>query len=731
MSSLKRLLIILTLFLSTFSGRSQDYLDSLWQVWSDAAEPDSVRLRALYYFTWNGYLFVDPDSAFYYAQMHYDYAENKGIKEEMASALNVQGATFYIQGDYDQAVNYYTKSLNIQEEIGNKKGMAISFNNIGNIYYDQGNLAQAIDFYTKSLKYEEEVGSTEGIAASLSNIAMIYDDQEDYDQALDYYLKSLKLDEEVGNKDGMAATLNNVGAIYDDQKDYSKAMDYFSKSLKLYREVDDQYGIASSLSNIGRIYKYQGDAEKIKGNEVTSDENYAMALDYYDQCLQIYKEIEYLKGEAIAYNYIGAVYSEQENFDQALLYSNKGLKLAREIGAAGETQEAAQNLWGIYKGLGNYKSALEMHELFISTRDTILSEENQRVVLEQEYKYNYEKQAVADSIKNAEQEKVNQAKLEVEKAKSAAQKRQNIYLFAGLSLVALFGVFMFNRFRVTRKQRDIIDKQKSEVESQKKELESTHQQLEEHHKEISDSIMYAKRIQEAIMPSLNSMDAALKDGFVLYLPKDVVAGDFFWMEQVDDVTYYAAADCTGHGVPGAMVSVVCSNALNKALLEEGIRGTGQLLDRTREIVIDRLTKSGEEVKDGMDISLCALNLKTKELKWAGANNPLWVLRKGAEGFEEIKANKQPIGKYADPKPFTEHSLELNEGDMIYVFTDGYQDQFGGPKGKKFKANQLKDIIITNQALSMDDQMKLLKSKFMEWKGEIEQIDDVCIIGVRV
>ena len=221
------------------------------------------------------------------------------------------------------------------------------------------------------------------------------------------------------------------------------------------------------------------------------------------------------------------------------------------------------------------------------------------------------------------------------------------------------------------------------------------------------------------------------EGFVLYLPKDVVAGDFFWMEKIDDIVFYAAADCTGHGVPGAMVSVVCSNALTKSLLEENIQDTGKLLDRTREIVIEKLSKGEEEVKDGMDISLCALNVVTKELKWSGANNPLWILRKGTTDFEETKADKQPIGLHANPQPFTQHTLQLQEGDKIYIFTDGYQDQFGGPKGKKFKATQLKEIIISSQDKTMDEQHDILLSKFKEWEGAHEQVDDVCIIGVRV
>jgi len=301
------------------------------------------------------------------------------------------------------------------------------------------------------------------------------------------------------------------------------------------------------------------------------------------------------------------------------------------------------------------------------------------------------------------------------------------YTIYTILIIFLFWILIHLQTRRLKKRQIDLE---LEVKEATEEIREKHLQLAEHHQAIQDSITYAKRIQEAIMPSISAMDEALKNGFIMYEPKDIVAGDFFWMEPKDEIVYYAAADCTGHGVPGALVSVVCSNALTEALME-GITDTGKLLDRTRDIVIERLAKSGEEVNDGMDISFCALNMKTKELKWSGANNPLWIIRKGAEELEEIQADKQPIGKYINPKIFTEHTLQLNEGDTIYTFTDGYQDQFGGPKGKKFKANRLKQILIDNQHLPLEDQHILLVTTFRDWRGDHEQVDDVCIIGVRV
>jgi len=267
------------------------------------------------------------------------------------------------------------------------------------------------------------------------------------------------------------------------------------------------------------------------------------------------------------------------------------------------------------------------------------------------------------------------------------------------------------------------------------------EELEEKNKEILDSINYAKRLQQAILPSEKIWNNYLPDSFVLYQPKDIVAGDFYWIEKINETILFAAADCTGHGVPGAMVSVVCSNALNRTIKEFNITDPGKVLDKVRELVIETFEKSENEVKDGMDISLGALNLKTNELKWAGANNPLWYIhsplekrggqRPGDFILSELKADKQPIGKYADEKPFTTHTLQLNKGDILYLFTDGYADQFGGPKGKKFKYKQLQELMITYHTKDMILQKEILTKAFSDWRKTLDQIDDVCIIGIKI
>jgi serine phosphatase RsbU (regulator of sigma subunit) len=254
-------------------------------------------------------------------------------------------------------------------------------------------------------------------------------------------------------------------------------------------------------------------------------------------------------------------------------------------------------------------------------------------------------------------------------------------------------------------------------------------ELAEKNREITDSIAYAKRIQTAILPPEKLVKEYLPNSFVLYLPKDVVAGDFYWMEKLDNKVIFAAADCTGHGVPGAMVSVVCNNALNRSVREFQLSDPGKILDKTREIVISEFEKSEEEIKDGMDIALCSLD--GNKLLYAGAHNSLWIIRKDSNEVEEVKADKQPIGSYTALKPFTTHEIELKEGDSFYIFSDGYADQFGGEKGKKFKAKNFKTLLLSIQNEKMTSQKELINETFENWRGSLEQLDDVCIIGVQV
>ena len=318
----------------------------------------------------------------------------------------------------------------------------------------------------------------------------------------------------------------------------------------------------------------------------------------------------------------------------------------------------------------------------------------------------------------------------------------NYAIRIGSSMQVIFLSFaLVDKFRSVKEEALNRLKELNELKSQQNELleiqvaERTKkinlqkEELEEKNKEITDSISYAKRIQSAILPSDSELKDNLREGFVFYRPKDIVAGDFYWMEKIEDKVLFAVADCTGHGVPGAMVSVVCFNALNKAVREHKLIDPAKILDKTRDLVIETFShKSEEQVKDGMDISLCCLDIKNRVLQFSGANNSLYRIKN--DELIEVKADKQPIGVYENKQPFTSHTFEVNEGEEIYLFTDGFADQFGGIKGKKLKYRLFREKLLEISGLPMQDQEIKLNSFFDEWKGNLEQIDDVCVMGIR-
>lgn len=337
--------------------------------------------------------------------------------------------------------------------------------------------------------------------------------------------------------------------------------------------------------------------------------------------------------------------------------------------------------------------------------------------------YKYESEKKEKEIMSLQKDKeMNDMKLQAKDAEISNREKTITYFVFALIAFLVLSVFII-RSNILRKQAN------RELAQQKKEVEEQKHLVVEKQKEITDSITYAKRLQQAILPPYEFIAAQVPESFVLYKPKDIVAGDFYWAEKVGDKFFIAAADCTGHGVPGALVSVVCSNALNQAVNEFGLTDTGKILDKTRELVVNTFEKSNAEIKDGMDISLLCIDRSLLKVFWSGANNPLWYV--AGDTLHEVKADKQPVGKAYEPKPFTTVELAYEAGTVFYLFTDGLADQFGGPKGKKFKYKQFEETLQALSKRPMQEQMAAIDQRFEAWRGSLEQVDDVCVIGLRI
>ncbi|WP_430405769.1 SpoIIE family protein phosphatase [Fluviicola sp.] len=281
-----------------------------------------------------------------------------------------------------------------------------------------------------------------------------------------------------------------------------------------------------------------------------------------------------------------------------------------------------------------------------------------------------------------------------------------------------------------QKLRHSYENLEEKVVERTQELQEQKLIVESKNHEIVESIQYARFIQQALLPLESEIQESFdENAFVYYAPKDIIAGDFFWFEKRNTISWFAVADCTGHGVPGAMVSVLCINALYQSLASDENRNTGELLDHVRELVVQTLTKEARSVKDGMDISLARFDHETNVLQWTGANNPLWIFR--GEEILVTSPDKQPVGQFDGAKPFTTHEIQLQANDWMILFSDGYADQFGGPKNKKYKYATFKDFIQAHKEKSGSELKACLKEEFEAWKGQHEQTDDVCVMGIKL
>lgn len=656
-------------------------------------------------------------------------------KPGISVALMNIGYIYNTLGDIDKAMNNWHKSLKIQEEMGDKQGMAYSLNNMGSVYHHQGDIHKALDYLHRSLKIQEEINDRKGISNSLNNIAGIYGNQGDHKKALEYYQRSLKIREELKDQRALATGLNNVGYTYTKMGKSDKAMEYYQKSLEIREALNDKKGIANSLSNIGSNYMKNGDKQK--------------ALECFKRALLLQLEIKHKEGTATSFSRISELMLGIGKLDDALKYALQSMQISKELGFPEYINDAASILKEIYKRKGNYKEALAMHELEIHMRDSLTNEETKKESVRKSFQYQYEKKAAADSVKNAEEQKVKNALLTAQNAQLKQERTTRFALFGGIILIAAFSVFVFNRFQVTRRQKDIIAEQKDAVEKQKEIAdarrvlaEEQKEIIKEKQKEIIDSIHYASKIQQAILTTEDYIREHFKNEFfIFYKPKAIVSGDFYWATSVGkrqeansidrQLFYLAACDCTGHGVPGAFMSLLNISYLNENVISKGIRNPAEVLNAQRDQIIHSLNPSGSEnSKDGMDCVLCAFDMANMQLEFAAANNPLWLVRDKA--IVEYKGDKMPVGKHDfDGKPFTKHSIELAKGDVIYIFTDGFADQFGGANGKKYMYKKLKETLLSVSSLPMNQQREHLDMSLRDWMGNVEQVDDITVIGVRV
>ena len=558
-------------------------------------------------------------------------------------------------------------------------------------------LRQSFDLALKANEASDILQYKKGIADSSKVLGYCYWRFSDYSLSLTYSLKALKIYKELNALKDEADTLNSIGAVYMFQNEHAKRLDCNLQCLAIRQKVDDKEGVAGSQNNIGETYFEMGDADNAKkwfyeslNNPDSSEQikawathnlgkvykslgDFKNAKEYLLKSLNISTAVNYDVLSAVSNLELSLLLFEIKEFNEAEQFAQSALKIAERVGSKEEVKKALNIIAQIKESTGNLEGALVFYKKHHLAHIEIFNELNAQRIRDIEFQYEIER-----ITKQAEIERLKTVELQ-----SAYEK---------------------------------IDHQKN--------------LLEHRNGEIIDSIKYAQRIQNALLKDEEHVSKHLPPHFILYKPKDIVSGDFYWVLEKNSHLYIAVADCTGHGVPGAFLTMLGTSYLNEITSRDDLPSPAQILDELRIKFVKELGADGE-TKDGMDISMIRINYKTFEIVWAGANNPLWMIRKGAEEVHEIKGDKQPIGLTQSPVLFTDHLLKLEGGDSVFLFTDGFADQFGGPRGKKFKYKQLKELLLSNNDLPLDQQKEKLEAAFWEWSGALEQVDDVCVIGLKL
>jgi len=709
--SFKYILICLLFLLNTIKFQAQanrSKLDSLLPL-LDYAE-DTARLSVLKNIS-EAYIPFSLDSSHLYANFLLQEAKNSDNLSFTADGFNMIGYALREMVRMEESYIYFQKALDLRFDLKEYDKASNTLNLIGTAYHRTGDLEQSLGYYMQAIEQAEINGNPEYLSGPISNIGKLYSDMGDNEKALEYDLRALAIARESNDIGGIALAYNHLGTIYQETGYLDTAKIFYKEAMKLYEETDNLSGAAHVYNNMAIIYFMEGSPEE--------------SLIHFRRAM----EMRLASRDMISYSQslmnMGIYYQMLEEYDSAIYYTDSSVVVAVEHNGLLEQKDSYLVLSECYEAKNDYKNSLKSFQDYVLIKDSIMDENGLKNIQEMETKYKSKEQQKELELKDLK------IKQEAEEKKYAESKNNFKFLIIGITgacmllILVLIGRGYFAKRKSNIKLADINE----ELESQKSIIEAKN-------KDITDSILYAQKIQEAMLHSQTDIRNVFPDSFVIYKPKDIVAGDFYWWINEGNRFYLAAADCTGHGVPGAMISVACASILNKALKELGLSKPSDILDKTTELVVDAFSISESEqtyMKDGMDIALCAIEKGEKEsvtIEFSGANNPLWIFRKNG-AFEEIRGDRQPVGYFENQKPFTNSSITLEKGDTIYMFSDGYTDQFGGEKNKKFKSSNFKKKLSSIQSNSLAAQKEILEKGFEEWKGDFAQTDDVCVIGLKI
>ncbi len=586
-----------------------------------------------------------------------------------------------------QQIQTFKQNIKEYQRAGNKRMMAHYENKIAYIYWEYNYGKQAITHFNNSLKLNRQIKNQNAYRSLYTNLGMLYSDLMNYEEALKYFRKSLEEEQKTGDKRNIIAALNNIALVQSYQKKYNEAIKTLQQSLELAQSLNDVRLIRACYGELADNYEKIGDQK----NWV----KYSKLFATFDK------------------------YVKEEDMEKFRIESQ--IKVAR----------------------ANAEKRAKEAELSLKNLKLQLVEDS----LDEVEKINRQKQIELNLLKK---EKELQEKNMVLQEQKSRLRTERIIRYSLLGLFVLVGAFTLLLLRenkakkLANKQLAARNKELNEknmkIEEQSALLEKQNLELDKKNKQITASINYARRIQEAILPSKKAILQNFPDSFIFYRPKDIVSGDFYWFTKKDDKLLIAAVDCTGHSIPGAFMSMIGNTLLNEIVNEKHITKPSEVLNQLNKGIIQALQQEDGGADDGMDITLCCIDKNNRRLQFACANHLSYVVTPDNNGNSELQTIEGDIYSIGGPfmslrrknvAGFTDKTIELKNNTVVYLFSDGFQDQFGGVENTKFMSQRFKKLLYDNHEKDMHDQQLIMETAFDEWKGDYRQIDDVLLIGLRI
>jgi serine phosphatase RsbU (regulator of sigma subunit) len=602
-----------------------------------------------------------------------------------------------------KGIDYSLMSYDLAKKLNYEKGYSKICNTLAAIYTDMAEISKALDFALEGLKYAKKNNQIRSQVYLYNTIGNVYSKRKDTKKSLYYYLQSTVLAKKVVPYKFPVTAYSNIVGIYIAKNKLDSAMYFANLCLDFNLKENNKDRLSNSYICLSEIY-YQLN-------------NSAKCLLYAKNAVNASIDIKDEYTLSHAYVQLSNAYYLQNDMKLAVEALSRATEYANKTGDIPALESIAKNLSELYEESGDFKNSLKYYKDFKMYKDSALSYENILQEKNAEAKYENEKKQKEIELLGEEQ-----------KASEVENQKKKIYLS-----VALFGIIILGFVLVILYRNNLLkQKTNTNLEAFNKEVNHQKELVEVKNKEITDSINYAKRIQQSILTSDNYFKKHTTDFFILFKPKDIVSGDFYWALNHDEKFIVMTADCTGHGVPGAMMSMMGINFLNEIVNEKGIAYPGEILNQLRTDIIKALNPEGSiiETKDGMDCCLCSFDFKEMKLTYSTANNNFYIIRN--KELIVSKSNKMPVGAgHSADKLFEQFEMDIQKNDLVITLTDGYADQFGGQKGKKFKYKQLEELLFSNAHLPLKEIKMKLNDSIEHWRGDLEQVDDICIIGIRV